>query len=100
MPELIAMLNGGASRSDLRELVRRTVKDMSGGLHEGQAGDLVGAGLHGRAVDRGACRAAHCDRSLFATPSEVTIRIGLTNRAMATVPARAVDGAESQCRRC
>ena len=43
MPEPIVTLNEESLRSDLRELVRRTVEEMLNGLLDGEADDLVGA---------------------------------------------------------
>ncbi len=50
MPEPIATLNEDPLRSDLRELVRRTVGDTLNGPLEAEADDLAGAGRFGRAV--------------------------------------------------
>ena len=47
MPEPIATLNEESLRSDLRELVRKTVEDTLNGLLEAEANELVGAGRHG-----------------------------------------------------
>lgn len=43
MPEPIVSLNEESLKSDLRELVRRTVEDTLNGLLEEEADDLVGA---------------------------------------------------------
>ena len=48
MPEPIVTLNEESLRSDLRELVRKTVEDTLNGLLEAEADDLVGAERHGR----------------------------------------------------
>ena len=61
MPEPIVTLNEESLKSDLRELVRRTVEDTLNGLLEEEAGDLVGAG--------------HYERSLTASSGEVTTRM-------------------------
>ena len=42
MPEPIVTLNEESLRSDLRELVRKTVEDTLNGLLEAEADDLVG----------------------------------------------------------
>lgn len=55
--------------------MRRTVEDTLNGLLEEEADDLVGAGRHWRAADRGAYRAGHCDRKLATTSGEVTLRM-------------------------
>ena len=64
MPEPIVTLNEESLRSDLRELVRKTVEDTLNGLLEAEADELVGAERHGRTAERGAYRAGHCDRGL------------------------------------
>lgn len=47
MPEPIVTLNEESLKSDLRELVRRTVEDTLNGLLEEEADDLVGPGATG-----------------------------------------------------
>lgn len=75
MPEPIVTLNEESLRADLRELIRKTVEEMLGGLLEEEAGDLVGAERHERTADREACRAGRCERKLATTSGEVTIRM-------------------------
>lgn len=75
MPEPIVTLNEESLRSDLRELVRKTVEDTLNGLLEAEADDLVGAGRHGRTAEREAYRAGHYDRGLTTSSGEVTIRM-------------------------
>lgn len=75
MPEPIVTLNEEPLKTDLRELVRRTVEDTLNGLLEEEAGDLVGAERHGRTAEREAYRAGHCDRSPTTSSGEVTIRM-------------------------
>lgn len=75
MPEPIAALNEGSPRSDLRELVRKTVEDTLNGLLEAEADKLVGAERHGRTAEREAYRAGHCDRGLTTGSGEVTIHM-------------------------
>ena len=75
MPEPIVTLNEESLRSDLRELVGKTVEDTLNGLLEAEAGDLVGAGRHGRTADREAYRAGHYDRGLTTSSGEVMIRM-------------------------
>ena len=75
MPEPIATLNEESLRSDLRELVRRTVEEMLNGPLDGEADDLVGAERHGRTAEREAYRAGHYERKLTTTSGEVTIRM-------------------------
>ena len=75
MPEPIVTLNEESLKTDLRELVRRTVEDALNGLLEEAAGDLVGAERHGRTAEREAYRAGHYDRSLTTSSGEVTIHM-------------------------
>lgn len=75
MPEPIAASNEESLRSDLRELVRKTVEDTLNGLLEAEADDLVGAERHGRTAEREAYRAGHYDRGLTTSSGEVTIHM-------------------------
>ena len=75
MPEPIVTFNEEALKSDLRELVRRTVEDTLNGLLEEEAGDLVGAERYERTADREAYRAGHYERKLTTTSGEVTVRM-------------------------
>ena len=75
MPEPIVTLNEESLRSDLRELVRKTVEDTLNGLLEAEADDLVGAERHGRTAEREAYRAGHYDRGLTTSSGEVTIHM-------------------------
>ena len=63
MPEPIVTLNEGSLRSDLRELVRKTVEDTLNGLLEAEADELVGAERYERTAEREAYRAGHYDRA-------------------------------------
>ena len=75
MPEPIVSLNEESLKSDLRELVRRTVEDTPSGPLEEEAGDLVGAERYERTAEREAYRAGHYERKLATTSGEVTIRM-------------------------
>ncbi|RGL11677.1 hypothetical protein DXC81_02525 [Collinsella tanakaei] len=75
MPEPIVTLNEESLRSDLRELVRKTVEDTPNGLLEAEADELVGAGRHGRTAEREAYRAGQYDRGLTTSSGEVTVRM-------------------------
>ena len=75
MPEPIVSSNEESLKSDLRELVRRTVEDTPSGLLEEEADDLVGAERHGRTAEREAYRAGPYDRSLATSSGEVTIHM-------------------------
>lgn len=75
MPEPIVTLNEDSLRSDLRELVRKTVEDTLNGLLEAEADELVGAERYERAAEREAYRAGHYDRGLTTSSGEATIRM-------------------------
>ena len=75
MPEPIVTLNEETLKSDLRELVRRTVEDTLNGLLEEEADDLVGAERYERTAEREAYRAGHYDRSPTTSSGEVTIHM-------------------------
>ena len=75
MPDSIVSLNEESLRADLRELVRRTVKEMLNVLLGEEADDLVGAERYERTADREAYRAGHYERKLTTTSGEVTIRM-------------------------
>lgn len=75
MPEPIVTFNEETLKSDLRELVRKTVEDTLNGLLEEEAGDLVGAERYERTAGREAYRAGHYDRNLTTSSGEVTIRM-------------------------
>lgn len=75
MPGPIVTVDQDAIKSDLRELVRRTVEDTLNGLLEEEADDLVGAGRYERAAGREAYRAGHYERTLTTTSGDVTLRM-------------------------
>ena len=79
MPEPIVTFNGETLKSDLRELVRKTVEDTLNGLLEEEAGDLVGAERYERTARREAYRAGHYDGNLTTSSGEVTIRMPKLN---------------------
>lgn len=67
MPEPIVTLNEESLKSDLRELVRKTVEDTLNGL--------VGAERYERTAKREAYRVGHYERRLATTSGEVAIRM-------------------------
>ena len=75
MPEPIVTFNEESLKTDLRELVRRTVEEMLNGLLDEEADDLVGAERYERTAGREAYRAGHYERKLTTTSGEVTIRM-------------------------
>ena len=74
-PNPLVSLDEESLKSDLRELVRRTVEDTLNGLLEEEADDLVGAERYERTAEREAYRAGHYDRSLATSSGEVTIHV-------------------------
>lgn len=75
MPEPIVSLSEESLRSDLRELVRKTVEDTLNGLLEAEADELVGAERYGRTAEREAYRAGHHGRGPATSSGEVTIHM-------------------------
>ena len=75
MPEPIVTLNEESLKSDLRELVRKTIEDTLNGLLEAEADDLVGAERYERTAEREAYRAGHYDRGPTTSSGEVTIHM-------------------------
>ena len=75
MPGPIATLDEGSLKTDLRELVGRTVEETPNGLPGEEAEDLVGAERHGRTAERQAYRAGHYDRKPTATSGEAALRM-------------------------
>ena len=84
MPEPIVTLNEEGLRSDLRELVRKTVEDTLNGLLEAEADELVGAECCERTAGREAHRAGHYDRGLTTSSGEVTIHMPKLRGARST----------------
>lgn len=75
MPKPIVTFNEESLKSDLRELVRRTVEDMVNGLLEEETGSLAGAERHGCIAEREAYRTGRYDRSLTTSAGAVTMRM-------------------------
>ncbi len=75
MPEPIVTFDEEAVRSELKELVRRTVEDTLNALLEEEADDLVNADRYERTADREAYRAGHYERGLTTTSGQVTLRM-------------------------
>ncbi len=72
MSEPIGTFDEKAVRDELKEIVRRTVKDTPNALLEEEAEDLVKAGRHKRTAKREACRVGHYDRGFTITFGKVT----------------------------
>lgn len=81
MPEPIVTSNEESLRSDLRELVRKTVEDTLNGLPGAEADELAGAGRHGRTAEREAHRAGHHGRGPATSSGEATIHMPKLKRA-------------------
>ena len=62
-------------RSDLRELVRKTVQETLNALLDEEADEMVGAGRYERAAAREAYRSGHCKRKLATTSGEVALDV-------------------------
>lgn len=75
MSEPIVSFDGDAMRSELKELVRRTVEGILNALLEEEADDLVKADRYERTVERGAYRAGHYERGLTTTSGQVTLKM-------------------------
>lgn len=75
MPEPIVTSNEESLRSDLHELVGKTVEDTLNGSLEAEADELVGAGRHGRTAEREAYRAGHHGRGPPTSSGEATIHM-------------------------
>ena len=76
MLEPIVTLNEESLKTDLCELVRRTIEDtLNGLLEEEEAGDLFGAERYERTAEREAYRTGHYDRSLATTSGDVTLHM-------------------------
>lgn len=75
MSDPIVTFDENAVRGELRELVRRTVKDTINALLEEEADDLVKAGRYERTAGREAYRAGHYERDLTTTSGQVTLKM-------------------------
>ena len=62
-------------KSDLRELVRKTVQETLNALLDEEADKMAGAERHERTAAREACRSGHCKRKLATTGGEVALDV-------------------------
>ena len=69
----IASVDEESLRSDLRELVRRTVQETPNALLDEEADEMVGAERYERTAAREAHRSGHYKRKLVATSGEVVL---------------------------
>lgn len=75
MSRQIVSLDEDELRSQLGDLVRRTVEDTLNALLEEEADALVGAARYERSPERGAYRAGHYERGLTTTSGQVTLEV-------------------------
>lgn len=75
MSDPIVTFDEEAVRTELKELVRRTVEDALNALLEEEADDLIGAERYERTADREAYRAGHYERGLTTTSGQVTLKM-------------------------
>ena len=69
----IASVDEESLRSDLRELVRKTMQETLNALLDEEADEMVGAKRHERTAAREAYRSGHCKRKLVTTSGEVVL---------------------------
>ena len=62
-------------KSQLNELLLKTVEETLNGLLDAEADSLLGAGRYERAADRQGTRAGHYTRGLHTTAGEVTLKV-------------------------
>lgn len=75
MSRQIVSLDEDELRSQLGDLVRRTVEDTLNALLDEEADALVGAARYERSPERGAYRAGHYQRGLTTTAGQVTLEV-------------------------
>lgn len=75
MSEQIVSFNEEAVKSELRELVRKTVEDTLNALLKEEADDLIKAERYERSADREAYRAGHYERGLTTTSGQITLEM-------------------------
>ena len=75
MPEPIVTFNEETLKSDLRELVRKTVQETLNALLDEEADETVGAGRYERTAAREAYRSGRCKRKLVTTSGEVVLDV-------------------------
>ena len=64
-----------AVKSELRELVRKTIEETISAMLDEEADRLVGAGPCERTDERAAYRAGHCERGFTTTSGRVTLKM-------------------------
>ena len=71
----IASFDEEAVKSELRELVRKTIEETINAMLDEEADQLVGAGPYERTDERAAYRAGHYERGFTTTSGQVTLRM-------------------------
>lgn len=74
MSNPIVSFDEEAVKSELRELVRKTIEETINAMLDEEADQLVGAGPYERTDERAAYRAGHYERGFTTTSGQVTIK--------------------------
>ena len=75
MSKLIVSFDVEAVKSELRELVRKTIEETINAIPDEKADRLVGAGPYERTDERAAYRAGHYERGFTTTSGQVTLEM-------------------------
>ena len=75
MSNPIVSFGGEAVKSELRELVRKTIEETINAMLDEEADQLVGAGPYERTDERAAYRAGHYERGSTTTSGRVTLKM-------------------------
>ena len=75
MPNPIVSFDEEAVKSELRELVRKTIEETINAMLDEEADQLVGAGPYERTDERAAYRAEHYERGFTTTSGQVTLKM-------------------------
>lgn len=75
MSNPIVSFDEEAVKSELRELVRKTIEETINAMLDEEADQLVGAGPYERTDERAAYRAGHYERGFTTTSGQVTIKM-------------------------
>ena len=75
MSNPIVSFDEEAVKSELRELVRKTIEETINAMLDEEADQLVGAGPYERTDERAAYRASHYERGFTTTSGQVTLKM-------------------------
>ena len=75
MSNPIVSFDEEAVKSELRELVRKTIEETINAMLDEEADQLVGAGPYERTDERAAYRAGHYERGFTTTSGQVTLKM-------------------------